>query len=518
MKKCFTALYLLYAAGAYATDYYCNPATGNMSNPGTMASPWSTLQAVMAAGKTFAAGDVIYLMSGNHGFPVISKSNTGNVTITKYAGNDPVINRIDFNGASRWVLDNVKIYTTAAPPEAPVLVHPVYPKQNNSLIRIINNSSYVTFSNCSIYSIENNTAWKTADDWNYKAWNGVYITSGSNHITINSCTIRNVNFAVEMSDTQYNTVQNSTIENFCGDGIRPGSYSTIEYNTIRDVYLTNGNHYDLIQSFASSGIVIRGNILTNATADRAFLEYGCQGIGLFDGYFENFVIENNLVILHHYHGISLYGARNCRIVNNTVVKNPVGSTNMMPWIGVFAHKDGTSGSGNIMSNNLVSDIESAVGTAQSNNIVTTAYTSHFVNYTGFNMHLKTGSNAINAGATANAPAIDLEKKTRNAPFDVGCYEYGDLPTATDDLPDAGSEVFRLYPNPVTGSGFYIETGRLMGHIATIRIIDVNGKVVHTQPVQPIGRPVFVRCRLPRGVYIVEMSSGNHTAGGKIVVR
>src|SRR5688572_26964384 len=110
MKKLFFILCLFFTIGAYATDYYCNPATGSMSNPGTLASPWSTLQAVFAAGKTFNAGDVIYLMSGNHGFPIINKSNTGYVTITRHAGSDPVINRLDLSNASRWVVDNIKIF------------------------------------------------------------------------------------------------------------------------------------------------------------------------------------------------------------------------------------------------------------------------------------------------------------------------------------------------------------------------------------------------------------------------
>jgi parallel beta-helix repeat protein len=519
MKKLFFILCLFLTMGAYATYYYCNPATGTMSNPGTLASPWSTLQAVLAAGKTFVTGDVIYLMSGNHGFPVINKSNAGYVTITRYAGSDPVINRIDFSNASRWVIDNVKIFTTATPPEAPVLQHPVYPKLNNTLVRVMNNSSYITFSNCFIYSIENNTAWTTADDWNNKAWNGLNITSGSHHVTINACTIRNVNFAIEMNSTENNTVQHSTIENICGDGIRPGSYATIEYNTIRDIYLTNGNHYDLIQGFASAGIVIRGNILTNATANRAFLDYDCQGIGLFDGFFDNFIIENNLVILHHYHGISLYGARNCRIVNNTVVKNPVGSTNMMPWIGFFPHKDGTNGSGNSMSNNLVCDIESTNGATTSNNIITTAYTSHFINYTGFDMHLKSGSTAINAGTTTNAPAIDLEKKARMAPYDVGCYEYGSgLPTAIGDTPQEDKNFIRLYPNPVTDNSFSIDLGKAIERPTTIRIIDLTGKLVYSQSAGRVNQVVLIDCQLTSGMYIVETMSGNATMSRKIIVR
>ena len=35
--------------------------------------------------------------------------------------------------------------------------------------------------------------------------------------------------------------------------------------------------------------------------------------------FVDWVIENNVVIVDHWHGITLGGARNCRIVNNTVI-------------------------------------------------------------------------------------------------------------------------------------------------------------------------------------------------------
>ena len=44
-----------------------------------------------------------------------------------------------------------------------------------------------------------------------------------------------------------------------------------------------------------------------------------QGLGCFDGFYIDWVIENNLVVTDHWHGISLCGAVNCRIVNNTVV-------------------------------------------------------------------------------------------------------------------------------------------------------------------------------------------------------
>ncbi len=51
-----------------------------------------------------------------------------------------------------------------------------------------------------------------------------------------------------------------------------------------------------------------------------------QGIFGKDGMFEDFVIENNAVIVDHWHGISLYRTTNCRIINNTVVDTYFGVT------------------------------------------------------------------------------------------------------------------------------------------------------------------------------------------------
>jgi len=31
------------------------------------------------------------------------------------------------------------------------------------------------------------------------------------------------------------------------------------------------------------------------------------------------VVENNVILTDHWHGISLYGAQRCRVINNTVV-------------------------------------------------------------------------------------------------------------------------------------------------------------------------------------------------------
>jgi len=405
-----------------STSYYCNPSGGSMNNPGTLTLPWSTLQAVFIAGKTFADGDVIYLMSGNHGFPTVMGSHTSDVIITRYGSDLPVLDRVDFGStASHWVLDNIEVYRSTAPPAVPILTHPVFPLYGNSLVRIINAASYITISNCYIYSIEDSSGW-TADDWNYKAWNGIYIRGS--HNTITNCHIKNVNFGVYPQENEYNTVKYCTIENFCGDGLRPGNNTTLEYNVVKDCYLTNGNHPDLIQLYTGddmTNVIIRGNILIAATTSRPFIADLCHGIAGFDGLYTNCVVENNLVVVHDLQGISFFGAVNCSILNNTVAYNPTG---VVPNIVVTACKDGRLSSGNLVRNNLCPGLtlDANVGTVD-HNVVSTNYTSDYVDYHGFDFHLKSTSTAINAGIATYAPTIDLEQQVRTITNDAGCYRY-----------------------------------------------------------------------------------------------
>ena len=99
-----------------------------MADSGTsVTSPWGILQEVFTAGKTFIPGDTLFLLSGNHGFPVLTGVNSADVVIVRYKNDNPVLNRIDFDGASHWILENVRVYTSALPPKEPILEHPVYP-------------------------------------------------------------------------------------------------------------------------------------------------------------------------------------------------------------------------------------------------------------------------------------------------------------------------------------------------------------------------------------------------------
>lgn len=413
-------LLLLFSMSGYSANYFCSP-SGSMTDSGTsVTSPWGSLQEVFSAGKTFTAGDTLYLMSGNHGFPVILGSNIGDVIITGFTNNDPILNRIDFNGASHWILENVKVFTPAAPPKEPILEHPVYPLSNNTLVRIMNGSSYITLSNCYIYSIENSSSW-TINDWNYKAWNGVVVEGTCNHATLNACHIKNTNFALELSGSGFTTVVNSLIENFCGDGIVPGNNNRIEYNTFKDSYKTNGNHCDLVQAFNTSDLIFRGNQLLARTPAHSSIATDCQGIGFFDGTFKNCLIENNLVSVETYHGITIFNGDKCKVINNTLID--MESAGLVPWMYI-------TGSGNIVRNNISSSMNTIEGISDHNIVILRSkYSNYFVDPDNRNYHLKAGSPAIDAGIDTDAPEYDLDNMPRPqyAITDVGAYEYFDGP-------------------------------------------------------------------------------------------
>src|SRR6187402_3924921 len=92
-----------------AAIYYCNPATGSMTNNGSFGSPWSTLEAVFAAHKTFVADDVILLYSGYHGTPYVRGNNSGYVSIRAIPGEVPMLKKLVVFEAQRWFIEGLSI-------------------------------------------------------------------------------------------------------------------------------------------------------------------------------------------------------------------------------------------------------------------------------------------------------------------------------------------------------------------------------------------------------------------------
>ncbi len=437
-----TLLVLVVNVSVYATVYYSDPVNGSMSNPGTSTQPWANLETIFNSGQTFNMGDVILLRNGNHGFPKINGVNTGYVTIKAQAGQTPILNRVyvgNVSATSFWKLDGLTIQSIN------VSTYPI------SLITLYPSTSNIVIENCTIQST-NNTTMYSRNDWRTKTNNGIR-AQGNNHIIQNNI-LKNI--AVGLSVEAYGSIiSNNTIQYFTIDGIRGLANNCIyQQNTVLDnivVFTYAENHYDGFQSYTCcpvgtdtlKNVIIRQNLIINTTDTTRQWQGPMQGISCFDGFFENWTVENNVVIVDHWHGVTLLGAINCRIINNTCVDpydvSPIDpydtastAVHGPPWVSIKAHKNGSPSYNNTIQNNIASTLNNDVGIGTvSNNVLignSTNYPNHFVNYLGLDYHLISASTAIDAGTSTFAPNVDKDNVTRpqGLGYDAGAYEF--LPT------------------------------------------------------------------------------------------
>lgn len=410
-----------------ATTYYLDPAAGDLSNPGTDAAPWGTLEAVAQSGRTFQSGDVLVLRSGHHGAPTIRGVNLGEVVIRPAQGARATLRSLRIRAAKKWRIQALEI----SPSTAPTF-------ERTEMVSIAADAAEIVLENCRLYTVADTTAWSAAD-WDTRACNGIGL-SGPNNV-VRSNHLQNINFGISVTGAS-NLVERNVIENFSGDGLRGlGDYGVFERNVVKNCYDVNANHDDGFQSWSVGpdgvgtgivrGVVLRGNRIINYEDPAQPHRGTLQGIGCFDGFFEDWVIENNEILTDHWHGITLSGARNCRIVNNTVVDRNTTSPGP-PWIRIGNHKNGTASTGNVIRNNLATDFSVDTGVAvMDHNLETSDYAAHFRDYTRRDLRLISSSAAIDAGSPEWAPRTDAAGVPRpldgnadgTAAWDLGAHEF-----------------------------------------------------------------------------------------------
>jgi hypothetical protein len=462
---CLSTLFTV--TSAHATDFYIDPQKGAPTGDGSAGKPWRTLQEVVEAklietnhwavlpyqegatlqvvnaGAPIKAGDTIWLRSGYHGDLFIQGGyNKMPITIAAEAGQSPQLGHVTLRAAGLWVLRGLSI----SPSHAPMYT-------NGTIVDIDNHgfhgpSQDIVIDNCDIFSVPDSSNW-SAQDWMSVAASAVSVDGIRSKVQSNR--IRNVRFGISVTGQDAYIAYN-TIDSFSADGLRGlGNGDTFEYNVIKNVYVSDAdgdaNHDDGFQSWSLGAdgsvgtgevlnVTLRGNVFINRDDPNQKFPNAMQGIGCFDGFFANWVVENNVVITDHWHGISFYGMRNSRIVNNTVID----INNIKPgppWIMVTPHKNGTASENVVVRNNLSTDYDlSGMNVTDDANQTITDPAALFV-APPYDVHLLPMCAAIDAGNADQAPALDADRipRPQGNGIDVGAYEW--------HTPDVG---------PVGGSG------------------------------------------------------------------
>jgi hypothetical protein len=437
--------------------FYIDPLNGSSTGDGSRTKPWRTLEAVFAAklinGEdrtqgTVHAGDLVYLLSGNHGSITLTSfngqyNNTSNITITALPNNRPILNQLSLRNVSKWTFRGLTFMPPARASGVPI-------PAGFTLAAVTQCDSIVLDKN-TLYSQPDASAW-TPEDW---ANNAVYraIAVTGTQCTLTNNVIRNVRSGISVGGSGMNVTSN-IVDQFADDAIDFTSSNTvIRANVITNHYgfLDDGVHNDGIQGWTVGG-VIGTNILidrnlvmasTNYYASIPALATGAgedymQGISIFDGSWLNVTVTNNVVIVPAFHGISMYGVNSLNIQNNTVL-TCCSSPDVIAWIGVFNNKDGTISKNTVVRNNITANLNfGATGVVNDHNIVLTPRKTSsliaatiaepvdvFVTYrpdlAAYDLHLAPGSPAICAGGSL-ITKVDITGKTR-VNSDCGAYAY-----------------------------------------------------------------------------------------------
>src|SRR5690606_27577261 len=163
-----------------------------------------------------------------------------------------------------------------------------------------------------------------------------------------------------------------------------------------------------------------------------------QAIGCFDGFFENWTVENNIIFTDNYHGIALYGLIDGKVLNNTVLAQDTGY-DRTPWIEIESHKSRGPSRNSIIANNIVSRSvnvnEEGENIRVENNYVLTSEQTYslmyeiFIDPDNFDFRLKdneiTRENIIDKGQYiegSESSSFDLNGNARDEVPDIGAFE------------------------------------------------------------------------------------------------
>lgn len=342
---------VLSAAFSSAATYYSHPKTGSAEGDGSAEKPWPVLSEMAQEGTLpqLKPGDTLLLGTGNHGNVSISGENAAPITIAAAPGHTPELGRFEITEGTNWVIKGLSI--------SPAHSEDTYDRYIVALAEG-GAGSEITLEDCFIYTALETSEWD-ASKW-MEANSGILVGRNGKNMTLRNNYVLNTRFGISVTSSD-SLIEGNVVANFSGDALR----ITRDNTTVRHNVLRNGmvgpdegddNHDDLIQCFLfnkgtgrMNNETITDNLLIgNEDLDRAHIN-NPQGIGFFDGPLHDFVVERNVVLTNHHHGISLYDAQNCRILDNAVMA--ASEQRLKPWIMLNTKNKGGS-AGNTVKNNI----------------------------------------------------------------------------------------------------------------------------------------------------------------------
>ncbi|WP_299472509.1 right-handed parallel beta-helix repeat-containing protein [uncultured Roseibium sp.] len=300
-------------------------------------------QQLIDAGK-LAGGDRIVLASGSHGSIVLNGLNF-ETPLTITAENDALAE-----------VDQLLIEDSSGLRIEGLVVLPRGGENPDEALVTIQQGKNIELNNMTVASANSTEGW-TAALWQASARDGIFL-SGKN-IALTDSRIFNVRHAIS-TYADNARIERNVIEFFSGDGIRGlGNNSDYVENLIDTCVGVDRNHDDGFQSWSldAAGEAGKGTV-RNVRLERNKIRNGdhpltcyLQGIGLFDGFYENWIIRGNTIAVDHWHGITVMGARGVIVSENTVTDSRPGKPGA-PSITVMAHKDGTPAQDSVIELNV----------------------------------------------------------------------------------------------------------------------------------------------------------------------
>ncbi len=405
-----------------AETYYVAPVGAVVAAipDGSLAKPFASIGDALYGGKV-RGGDTVLLKDGTHGsVAVYQVAFDAPVTIASQNGKQAHIDWISIRGASsNLTFERISVWPTD-----------IATVPSGYVIETQSEASNIVFKDLDIRSdpaAPNYLQWDAAK-WNTRGVSGISLGGAGNIAQSNQIT--GVYVGIGLNGVGSKALDN-VVDGFNGDALRAvGNNTVLRGNLVKNCVATDGNHDDGIQGFKEgggtlSGIVIdRNTILEWTAAPDHPLRCSLQGMFLSDAIYENLTVTNNLVSTSQYHGITLSGGRNSRILNNTIV-NAKGMTGPYPWLKIW---DTPTPVNVLVANNLAMSV-SGPATIESNltfrnNSVIGTPGAVFENAFAFDYRPTATSAFVDTADAASAPSVDILGNPRpsgNGP-DRGAYE------------------------------------------------------------------------------------------------